>query len=37
VAHHTVVEFAATAQKAEEAEKPEPDGTAPTAAAHAAR
>jgi oxalate oxidoreductase subunit delta len=40
VAHHTVVEFAATAQKAEEAEKPETaqtDGTAPAAAAHAAR
>jgi hypothetical protein len=40
VAHHTVVEFAATTPKAEEAGKPETaqtDGTAPAAAAHAAR
>ena len=39
VAHHSVIEFAAPA-RAGEAEKPETtqtDGTAPTAAAHAAR
>jgi oxalate oxidoreductase subunit delta len=40
VAHHTVIEFAAPVPAAGEAEKPgatQPDRTAPTAAAHAAR
>jgi hypothetical protein len=40
VAHHTVVEFAPTAPRPEETEKPEAartDGPPQTAAAHAAR
>ena len=40
VAHHTVIEFAEPVPAAGEAEKPgatQPDRTAPTAAAHAAR
>jgi hypothetical protein len=36
-AHHTMVEFPGPTAEAQETEKPQTDGAAPTAAAHAAR